>query len=151
MYSDHPVCPDPGGRFESHGPSATANRVQANVARWYGHMTPYWTTLAPSLRKRLVLRVHQWIAETAFIEGVLRDDVMDDLGPGGMLTRALTDVIPLSDRERWRPWVRGTLRDLRRTLGSPAAMQTEAWWQQLFLGACNTPAPAWRPTHLRSV
>jgi hypothetical protein len=151
MYSDNPVCRDVRFPFESQGPSEVANRVQANVARWYGEMTPYWTTLAPSVRKRLVLRVHQWIAETAFIEGVLRADVMDDLGPGGVLTLALTEVIPLSERERWRPWVRATLRDLRRTLGSPPGLQTEAWWRQLFLGSCNTPAPAWRPTRLRSV
>ncbi len=151
MYSNDPVCREPRVRFETHGPSAAANRVQANVARWYGNMTPYWTALAPSLRKRLVLRVHQWIAEAAFIEGILRDDVTDDLGPGGALTLALMDVIPLAERERWRPWVRGTLRDLRRTLGSPPALQTEAWWRQLFLGPSNTPAPAWRPRHLRSV
>src|SRR5690348_16364245 len=74
MYSDHPVCPEPGVRFESHGPSATANRVQANVARWYGHMTPYWTTLAPSLRKRQRRPVRRHVAVPA------RDVGLDAIG-----------------------------------------------------------------------
>ena len=149
MYSDDPIRQDRTVTLE--GPGEATSRVQENVACWYGTMTPYWTTLHPPLRKRLVLRVHHWIAETAFVDGVLRADVLDDLGPGGQLTLALIGVIPAAERERWRPWVRGTLRELRRCLGSPPALQTEAWWRRLFLGPSSTPAPAWRPPHLRSL
>ena len=149
MYSDDPIRQDRTVLLEER--SQKISRVQENVASWYGRMAPYWTTLEPPLRKRLVLRVHQWIAESAFVDGVLRPDVLDDLGPGGQLAIALTEVLPEAERLRWRPWVRATLRELRRCLGSPPTLQTEAWWRRLFLGPSYMPSPAGRPRHLRSL
>jgi hypothetical protein len=149
MYSDDPVRVDTTVLLEER--SETTSRVHENVACWYGKMAPYWTTLEPPIRKRLVLCVHQWIAESAFVNGALRDDVLDDLGPGGRLAIALTEVVPGADQQHWRPWIRATLRELRRCLGSPPALQTEAWWRRLFLGPSYMRAPVWRPRHLRSL
>lgn len=152
MTPDEPLCHDDALPLDDIGLDDDANRVQVNVARWYGQMTPYWTTLQPLVRRRLVMRVHQWIAESAFVNGVLRPDVTDDLGPGGRLARALADVIPADQRRRWQPWVRATLRDLRRALTEPASRHTEAWWRRLFLKPSWTSAadPGPGPTGSRS-
>jgi hypothetical protein len=150
MKPDEPLCNGHAVALDDFGPDADANRVQVNVARWYGQMTPYWTTLQPPVRRRLVMRVHQWIAESAFVNGVLRPDVTDDLGPGGLLARALADLIPADQRQRWQPWVRGALRDLRRALSEPPARQTEAWWHRLFLKPSWTSAGSPGPTGSRS-
>jgi hypothetical protein len=151
MKTDKPLWSDVAFPHHGVGPDDDANRVQTNVARWYGEMAPYWTTLQPLLRRRLVLRVHEWIAESAFVNGVLRLDVTNDLGPGGLLTLALADLVPPGERQAWQPWIRATLRDLRLALGSPPALQTEAWWQRLFLGPSYMQGPGRRRTRLRSV
>jgi hypothetical protein len=150
MKPHEPVYHADALALEGLEPDHDATRVQANVARWYGQMTPYWTTLQPLVRRRLVMYVHQWIAETAFVNGVLRADVIDDLGPGGVLACALADLIPADQRQCWQPWVRATLRDLRRALREPPARQTEAWWRRLFLKPSYTLATGPRPTGSRS-
>lgn len=151
MKTDEPLRSDVAFPYDGVGLEDDANRIQANVARWYGEMAPYWTTLQPLVRRRLVLRVHEWIAETAFVNGILRLDVTNDLGPGGLLALALADMVPAAERRAWQPWIRATLRDLRRALGWPPAPQTEEWWQRLFLGPASLQGPRRHRIGLRSV
>jgi hypothetical protein len=116
-------------------------RLQATLIRWYGEMAPTWLTIEPLLRRRLVLRAHQWLTESVFTERGIRVDVLEDLSPSGRLAAALTELVPASELERWRPWIRLVLHDFRRALRWPPGRRTEAWCRWLFLIPYGVPGP----------
>jgi hypothetical protein len=116
-------------------------RLQAALISWYNDMESCWLTIEPLLRRRLVLRAHQWLTESVFTEHGNRVDVLQGLGPGGRLASALAELVPPGETQRWRPWIRLVLHDLRRALRWPPARRTEAWCRWLFLIPYGVPVP----------
>jgi len=115
------------------------------LTRWYCNMATCWLTVEPAVRRRLILRSHQWLAECVFTPHGVRPGALDALGPGGPLACALAEMIPATERAVWRPWVRLVLHDLRRALRWPPSRQTEAWYRWLFLIPYSVPTPSQRP------
>lgn len=115
------------------------------LTRWYCNMAQSWLTVEPILRRRLILRSHQWLAESVFTPQGIRPEAVEELGPGGPLASAFAEMIPKAERAIWRPWVRLVLQDLRRALRWPRSRQTEAWYRWLFLIPYSVPMPPRRP------
>ena len=107
--------------------------VVVNVTRWYGEMVPSWLAITPTVRRHLVLHTHQWIVDSVFACGASPARLLDELGPGGALTSGLLALVPAHRLERWRPWIRLVLHDLRRAVASAPPRPTEAWCRWLFL------------------
>ena len=111
------------------------------LTRWYRSMASCLLGAEPAIRRRLILRSHQWLAECVFSPHGIRPDAVDSLGPGSPLASALAEMIPATERAVWRPWIRLVLRDLRRALHWPPSRQTDAWCRCLFLIPYSVPAP----------
>jgi hypothetical protein len=122
-----------GRRGSTRDGTAELRRLQKSLALWYQDMTPSWRSVEPPLRRRLVLRTHQWIVESVFGEDGTPTGTIEDLGPGGRLASALAELVPASEVLYWRPWIRLALHDLRRALRWPPSRRTEAWCRWLFL------------------
>jgi hypothetical protein len=105
-------------------------------------MAQSWRHAEPLQRRQLLFRVHEWIVDSALVDGVVRSNVDDDLGPGGPLATALAELVPTSETQAWRPWIRLVLHDLRRAFRWPASRRTEAWWRWLFLIPYRAPVLA---------
>ncbi len=111
------------------------------LAEWYLELAPCWLNAEPALRCRLILEIHGWIAERVFGRAdPTLSAALGDLGPGGVLARRLTALIPAPQRDGWRDWVGLALRDLRRALLRPPDERDEAWAHVLFLIPYNLAA-----------
>ena len=133
---------------EARPPRTEESRLPVAVTSWYSDMASCWLTMEPLVRRRLTLRAHQWLAKSVFTDHGIRVDVFEDLGPGGRLAAALAEIIPVAEAERWRPWVRLVLHDLRRALRWPPAHRTAAWCRWLFLIPYGAPVPRPQPPSL---
>ena len=103
------------------------------LAEWYVSLAPSWQ-VKPPMRRLLMLRVHQWIAErvlTPRSQG--GPSAAEDLKPGGALVRSLVALIPPDQLADWRGWIRPVLVELKRALHWPLEQRNEAWAHWLFL------------------
>ena len=94
-------------------------RLMARVSRetsrrdlvaWYLDLSSFWLGTRPPLRRRLLLRTHQWIAERVMSEDRELTAVAQELEPDGALARALEYPLrqsPLRSRARRRRRSRG--------------------------------------------
>jgi len=104
------------------------------VGRWYRDMTTCWMTAEPLRRRRLVLRVHRWIADRVLVPMVRgQEPMMADLDADGVLAMTLLSMIPPRRLGAWRGWIVLTLADLRLALAQPPSIRDEAWARHLFL------------------
>jgi hypothetical protein len=106
---------------------------RAGLVEWYASLAPSWLEVEPAMRRRLMLRTHQWIAERVLTPGRQTVPPAADLKPGGALVRSLFALIPPGQRDEWRCWIRLVFVQLKRALHWPAAKRTEAWAYWLFL------------------
>ena len=107
---------------------------RVGLVEWYASLAPSWLDVEPPVRRLLMLRTHQWIAESMLTPR--REDMpaaADDLKPGGALVRSLLALIPSGQPDDWRGWVRLVVLELKRALRWPAAKRNEAWAHWLFL------------------
>ena len=118
--------------------------LDARITRWYVDMTACWRNVEPTLRRRLILRVHRWIADAVVANGAVRLSLVEQLALDGPLARALAEPVPADEAQRWQPWIRLVLHDLRWALFWPSSRRTEAWYRWLFLIPYSIPVP--RPT-----
>ena len=85
-------------------------------------------------RRRLVLRIHRWIAERVLAPIARGEDpVVADLEADGALTATLIYMIPPRKLDAWRFWIFLALADLRLALAQPPMLRDEAWARRLFL------------------
>jgi hypothetical protein len=104
------------------------------LPRWYHDMTTCWMSAEPLRRRRLILRVHRWIADRVLVPMTRgQEPATADLEVDGALAMALTDMIPPRRLGAWRGWIALTLADLRLALAQPPALRDEAWARHLFL------------------
>ncbi len=104
------------------------------VARWYRDMTTCWMSAEPLRRRRLVLRVHRWIADRVLAPMARgQEPEIADLAVDGVLAMTLTAMIPPRRLGAWRGWISLTLSDLRLALAQPPGVRDEAWARHLFL------------------
>jgi hypothetical protein len=113
--------------------SVAQRHLDTDLAHWYVELAPCWLAAKPRLRRRLLLRTHQWIAERVLGSDADASAAADDLAPEGALVRALSVLVPDEEREQWRHWIRLVVGDLRRALLRPRAERNAAWAHWLFL------------------
>jgi hypothetical protein len=106
----------------------------AGLAEWYLALASCWLGAEPPIRRRLILEVHDWIAERVFEPGpAVRRRALAEVGPGATLERRLLALIPPGEMETWGAWPARVASELRRALGRPPAERNEAWAHSLFL------------------
>jgi hypothetical protein len=116
------------------GPDAGATSPAIGVARWYRDMTTCWMSAEPLRRRRLVLRVHRWIADRVLVPMARGEEpAVADLDLDGVLALTLMSMIPPRRLGAWRGWIVLTLADLRQALARPRTLRDEAWARHLFL------------------
>jgi hypothetical protein len=104
------------------------------LVEWYASLAPSWLEAEPALRRRLILRIHRWIAERVLTgRGRGASSAAEDLRPGGALVRSLVALIPPDQLDDWRGWIRPVLVQLKRALQWPVEQRNEAWAHWLFL------------------
>lgn len=112
---------------------------------WYASLESRWLDVEPAVRRLLMLRIHQWIAERVLTsEGEGRSPAAEDLTPGGALDQSLSPLIPPGEMDDWRGWIQLVVAQLKDVLQWPAARRNEAWAHWLFLipwsqQACRPP------------
>jgi hypothetical protein len=117
--------------------------VTPTVLGWYGDMTPSWLAIEPRTRRLLVLQTHRWIVERVLAPIASgHAPAEDELTATGRLAWVLARQVPPGDLDRWKTWIRLTLRDLRRALGWPAERRNDAWVRWLFLIPYSIPVSA---------
>ena len=106
----------------------------SGIGRWYRDMTTCWMSAEPLRRRRLVLRVHRWIADRVLVP-LARGQEPDvaDLDANGVLAQTLISMVPPRRLGAWRGWIVLTLADLRLALAQPPTVRDEAWARHLFL------------------
>ncbi len=110
--------------------------------RWYRAMAGTWLAIRPRRRRTLVLETHRWLAaRLAGGDGGGLALAAADLEEDGDLARRLAACVPVAEAERWRPWIRLVLHDLRRALAQRGARRDETWERWLFLIPYSVPAP----------
>ncbi|PYM96359.1 MAG: hypothetical protein DME04_02135 [Candidatus Rokuibacteriota bacterium] len=115
-------------------PYAPGCCCEGGLGRWYRDMTTCWMTVEPLRRRRLVLRIHRWIAERVLAPIARGEDpVVADLEADGALTATLIYMIPPRKLDAWRFWIFLALADLRLALAQPPMLRDEAWARRLFL------------------
>ena len=105
-----------------------------DLGQWYRDMTPCWMMAEPPRRRRLVLRVHRWIAER-FLEPMARGEepFVADLEREDALAATLARLVPPCKLHAWRPWILLVLTDLRLALAPRPTRRDETWARRLFL------------------
>ncbi len=126
--------------------AALAHGDWHGLSDWYRQMAPCWVRIEPTLRRRLVLRIHRLIVERVLIPLARGDGANVDalvagpsLGPEGSLERALERNIPPADVDAWRPWIQAVLAALHRALAEPDARRTASWARWLFFVPLSIP------------
>jgi hypothetical protein len=117
---------------------------------WYESMAPHWLAIQPARRRRLVLQTHVWLAERVLADPVLGPGfAVKELGPDGVLARALGRFVAGAAAPAWRAWIELVRLDLERALRRPPAERSQAWARWLFLIPYSLPVP--RRAQLRAV
>jgi len=115
-------------------PAATASgEPPSNLLWWYLGLTRHWTGAKPRLRCQLLFQTHEWIVDRVLAPEVNLPAVIEDLHPDGALARALTELVPQDERERWLQFIRLVVAALRQALLQPVTRRNEAWVRWLFL------------------
>lgn len=125
---------EPEAEFERRVMAALHRTGRVGLVDWYASLIPSWLEVGPPVHRLLMLRIHQWIAERVLMphrQGM--PPVAEDLKAGGTLVRSLLALIPRSERDHWRGWIRLVVVDLKRALRWPAAKRNDAWAHWLFL------------------
>ena len=107
---------------------------RVGILDWYTSLASSWLDVEPAMRRLLMLRTHQWIAERVLTPR--RQDMpptAEDLKPGGALGQSLFALIPPGELNDWRGWIRLVVVELKRALRWPPAKRNEAWAHWLFL------------------
>ena len=90
-------------------------------------MTPCWLAVEPEVRRRLILRTHEWVVESILLPMARGEQpVTADLGPTGRLVWRLVGIVPPGELDVWKAWIRLTVNDLQRALAWPASRRREA-------------------------
>lgn len=124
----------PEAELERRVMAALHGTGRAGLVDWYASLAPSWRDVEPSVRRLLMLRTHQWIAERMLTPRP-RDIPLaaEDLKPGGALVRSLFALIPPGQLDHWRGWIRLVVVQLKRALRWPTAKRNDAWAHWLFL------------------
>jgi hypothetical protein len=125
--------------------------VSPTLLDWYRDLSPCWLGAEPRVRRRLILKTHQWIVERV-LAPIARGErpTVADLAPNGRLVWSLVRVVPAGELDVWKPWIRLTLADLERALAWPPARRTEAWVRWLFFIPYSIPVTGRRPAGVAS-
>ena len=125
---------------------AAAGDLSPTLLNWYRDMTPCWLAVEPQVRRRLILRTHEWIVEGVLLP-MARGEQPEpaDLGPTGRLVWRLVRVVPPGELDVWKAWIRLTVNDLQRALAWPASRRREAWARWLFAIPYSIPVTGRRP------
>jgi hypothetical protein len=121
---------------------ASRETSQRGLVAWYLDLAPFWLATKPRLRRRLLLRTHQWIAERVMSADREPRVVALELEPDGVLARVLIELVPSEEREGWTDWIRLVVSDLKRALRRPTAERNLAWAHWLFLIPYSIPLSA---------
>jgi len=114
---------------------------RVSLVAWYASLESRWLDVEPAVRRLLMLRIHQWIAERVLTSGDQDlSPAVEDLTPGGMLDLSLSPLIPPGEVDDWRGWVQLVVAQLKDVLQWPAARRNEAWAHWLFLIPCSQQA-----------
>jgi hypothetical protein len=105
----------------------------ASLPRILPRGVPHWTGATPRLRRQLLLRTHEWIADRLLAPEVSLPAAIADLHPHGALARALTELVPPDEIEGWLQFIRLVVATLRHALRQPVTQRNEAWVRWLFL------------------
>jgi hypothetical protein len=114
--------------------AALRGTARVGLLDWYASLASSWLEVEPAMRRLLMLRVHQWIAERVLTPR--RQDTppaAEDLKLGGPLVQSLFALIPPCELDNWRGWIRLVVVELKGALRWPAAKRNEAWAHWLFL------------------
>src|SRR5437867_1220044 len=98
---------------------AARRESRSPLTEWYLALALCWLDVEPPLRRRLLLRTHQWIAERLLAPGARLSDTALDLEPGAALTRTLSALVPAEERRGWTDWIDRVVAELRRALLRP--------------------------------
>lgn len=114
----------------------------AGLCHWYQDMAPVWLSAQPLTRRRLVLRVHRWIADE-ILAPMSRGEPPSagDLRPGGRFGWTLFRTVPRCEAALWDGWIRLALVDLQHALAWPPPRRSEVWLRWLFLIPYSLPVP----------
>jgi hypothetical protein len=127
-----PVGPE--GELERRVMAALRGTGRVGLVDWYVSLASSWLEVEPAVRRLLMLRTHQWIAERVLTpKRQNRPPVADDLKPGGPLVRSLVALVPPGQLDDWRGWIRLVVVELKGALRWPTAKRNEAWAHWLFL------------------
>jgi len=143
-----PRPPVLGGRLAT---AAASGKPPSSLVTWYLGLIPHWMGAKPSLKRRLLLRTHQWIVERVLGPDVGLAAVALDLRADGALTQILTELVPANAAPDWHHFIRLVVANLRHALLLPVARRNEAWVRWLFLipysirSAPGAMAPAGHP------
>lgn len=127
----------PGGpefELERRVMAALHGTGRAGLVDWYAGLAPSWLDVEPAVRRLLMLRIHQWIAERVLTPR--RRDMplaAEDLKPSGALVRSLFALVPPGQLDHWRGWIRLVVVQLKRALRWPTPKRNDAWTHWLFL------------------
>jgi hypothetical protein len=112
---------------------ATDGAISPTLLDWYRDMAPCWLGAEPQVRRRLILKTHQWIVERVLLPMARGQQPMTaDLGPTGRLVWRLVRIVPPGELNVWKGWIRLTIADLQRALAWPEAGRTQVWARWLF-------------------
>jgi hypothetical protein len=121
--------------------SALHRAARPGLEEWYESLMPSWLEVKPALRRLLMLRTHQWIAERVLAPARRHGPPpAEDLRPDGALVRSLVALLPPGQAGEWRSWIRLVAVEMKRALRWPAEQRNEAWAHWLFLIPYSGPA-----------
>ena len=107
---------------------------RVGLVHWYVSLSSSWLEVEPPMRRLLMLRIHQWIAERVLTPRCQDGSpATEDLKPGGALVQSLFALVPPRELDDWRGWIRLVVVELKQALRWPLAKRNEAWAHWLFL------------------
>src|SRR5438552_9990773 len=110
------------------------------VARWYRDMTVCWMSAEPLRRRRLVLRVHRWIADRVLIPMARGEEpAVADLDADGVLALTLISMVPPRRLGARHPWIVLTLADRRLAPVPPPAVRHQGLARRSVRHPCRMP------------
>jgi hypothetical protein len=112
---------------------AASGTIPSSLLTWYLGLIPYWMEATPVLKRRLLLRTHQWIVDRVLAPEITLAAALTDLRPDGDLTQILVALVPADQAMAWRHFIRVVVANLRHALQLPVTRRNEAWVRWLFL------------------
>jgi len=112
---------------------AAGGTIPSSLLTWYLGLIPYWMEATPVVKRRLLLRTHQWIVDRVLAPEITLAAALGDLRPDGELTQILGALVPADRAAEWRHFIRVVVANLRHALQLPVTRRNEAWVRWLFL------------------